>query len=123
MKIKTLFVTNALVSTFFGLSLLLFPFQLYTLYGQQIDPGHANTARLWGASVLGYALLTWSARNMQDTPTRRMLVRVMFGVMTLGFLAAFFTHLITPQPLFAWTTPIIYLLLAGGYGYFLFRKT
>jgi hypothetical protein len=122
MKLKHLFTVNAIISSVFGLSLLLMPTKLFMMYGQQLDTVGATTARMWGSAIFGYALLTWFSRNVADSEARRVVVLSLFLYFTIGFFASVYNQLIVPQPPVAWSTPVIYLLLAIGYAYFHFKK-
>jgi apolipoprotein N-acyltransferase len=122
MTLKHLFIINAIISAVFGFGLMLAPGTVCAFYGQHLDiSGYSNT-RMWGTAILGYALLAWLCRNAEDSETRRRIVLALFCYFTVGFAACLLNFWNEPQPLIAWTTPLLYLLLAAGYGYFHFIK-
>jgi hypothetical protein len=120
-KLKHLFTINAVISTFFGLSLLFIPIRLFELYGQQLNEFEATTARMWGTAIVGFALITWFFRNLPDSEARRKIVLAMSLYMTVGFVSNVYNQLTVPQPQIDWSTPVLYLFLAIGYGYFHFK--
>lgn len=122
MKLKHLFLFNALVSTFFGLGMLLAPGPIYALYGQDLDAVHAVTARMWGSAILGYALLTFLVRNAADSETRRALVLALMLYFSIGALASVYNIVYAVVRTLGWSTPALYLVLSAGYAYFHFRK-
>ena len=121
-KLKSLFTINFVISSVFGLALVLVPVKLYEIYGQQLDPVATTTARMWGTAVCGYAVLTWLFRNLPDSEARRKVVLALFIYFSIGFFVNVFNQLTVPLPPVDWSTPIIFLLLALGYGYFHFKK-
>ena len=122
LKLKHLFTLNAVISTFFGLSLLFMPIRLFEFYGQQLNALDATTARMWGTAIVGFALITWFFRNLPDSEARRKIVLAMALYMTVGFVSNTYNQITVPLPQIDWSTPIIYLFLAIGYWYFHFKR-
>jgi apolipoprotein N-acyltransferase len=120
MTLKHLFTINAAVSALFGFSLILAPGTVCAFYGQHLDASGYSNTRMWGTAVFGFAFLTWLCRNAEDSDTRRRMVLALFCYFTIGFAACLLNFWNDPQPLVAWTTPLLYLLFAAGYGYFHF---
>jgi apolipoprotein N-acyltransferase len=118
--LKHMFAINAFISAVFGLGLILAPAAVGALYSQHLDPDGVANTRMWGTAIFGYALMTWFCRNAEDSETRRRMVLALFSYFTIGFAACVFNFWTEPQPLIAWTTPLLYLLLALGYGCFHF---
>ena len=120
MTLKHLFIINSIISAVFGFGLILAPGTISSLYGQHLEIGGCANTRMWGTAILGYALLTWLCRNAEDSETRRRVVLALFCYFTVGFASCLFNFWNEPQPFISWTTPLLYLLLALGYGYFHF---
>lgn len=122
MKLSTLFTINAIVAFVFGLAFVLVPETSISLYGITLSPGGVIVAQLYGVSLLGYAVLTWFARNAGESEARRAIVLALVISFTIGFIVALLGQLSGVLNALGWSTVAIYLLLALGYGYFQFMK-
>ena len=119
MKFKTLMVIKAVVCLGFGPLLLFFPGPLLTLLGSSFGPGAAITAREYGAALLGNFMLTWFARNAQESVARRAIVLNLFVYDAIAFVAMLLIQLSGGMNLLGWGIIAIYLFFAIGFGYFL----
>jgi len=119
MKFKTLMVIKAVVCLGFGPLLLFFPGPLLTLLGSSFGPGAAITAREYGAALLGNFMLTWFARNAQESVARRAIVLNLFVYDAIAFVAMLLIQLSGGMNLLGWGIVAIYLFFAIGFGYFL----
>ena len=122
MKLGNLFVANAVIAGLFGLALVLVPGQFLAQYGLAIDAGFGLVAQLFGAALIGYALLTWGARKAGDSEARRAIVFALFFADAVGFVLALMAQLRGVVNAVGWSTVIIYLALAIGFAYFHFAK-
>ena len=122
MKLGTLFTINAVVTVVFGLAFVLVAGTLLSLYGITLSPGGLIVARLFGAALLGYAVLTWFARNAEESEARQAVVLALFIGDVVGFIVALLGQLSGAVNALGWSTVAIYLLLALGFGYFQFMK-
>ena len=122
MKLSILFTINAIVAVVFGLALVLVAATFMSLYGITLSPGGLIIARLFGAALLGYAVLTWFARDAKDSDARRAIVLALFIGDVVGFIVALLGQLSGAVNTLGWSTVAIYLLLALGFGYFQFLK-
>jgi len=122
MKLSTVMVANAVVAFLFGLSLILAPAQLLSLYGMTMDAAGILVARLFGASLIGYGLLTWLARNLVDDEVRRTIVTALFGGFAVGFVVSLIGQLSGVANALGWSTVALYGLFTAAYGYFRFIK-
>ena len=118
MKLSTLMVLNALVAAVFGVAFIVVPGQVASAYGPEVTPQLEYVARLFGAALLAFAVLTWSARNAPDSATRRAILLALFVGDGIGFIVSLFGQLRGVMNALGWTTVVIYLLLALGFGYF-----
>jgi len=118
MKLSTLMVLNALVAAVFGVAFIVVPGQVASAYGPEVTPQLEYVARLFGAALLAFAVLTWSARNVPDSATRRAILLALFVGDGIGFIVSLFGQLRGVMNALGWTTVVIYLLLALGFGYF-----
>ena len=122
MKLSTVMIANAVVSVLFGLGFILAPAQLLSLYGMTADAGGLLIGRLFGASLTGYALLTWLARNLAGGEVRQTIVTALFGGFAVGLIVSFVGQLSGLVNALGWSTVVIYALFTAAYGYFRFMK-
>lgn len=122
MKLGNLFAVNAVIAGLFGLAFVFAPARLLAQYGLVVDAGFGLVAQLFGAALVGYAILTWSARNAGESDARRAIVLALFVSNALGFVLALMAQLKGLVNSLGWSTVAIYLLLAIGFAYFQFAK-
>ncbi len=79
-------------------------------------------AQLFGVSLVGFAFLTWSARNATDSDARKAIVLALFVSDGVGFIVALIGQFAGVVNSLGWSTVAIYLLLALGFGYFQFAR-
>jgi hypothetical protein len=126
MKIKTLMIINAIVAIVFGVVFVIIPSQVYSLYGPGIGDatGVLNyMGQLFGAALIGFGLLTWTARNAANSEARKAIVLALFVSEVIGFVVSLMGQMNNVVNDLGWSTVVIYLILALGFGYFQFSKT
>jgi len=122
MKLRTLMIINTIVAIVFGLSFIIIPTQVYSLYDITADEQLIYMARLFGTALIGFGILTWMARNATDSDARKAIVLALFIADSIGFVVALLGQLSNVVNALGWSTVAIYLLLALGFGYFQFFK-
>jgi MFS family permease len=122
MKIKVLFISTAIVAFVFGVAFVIIPAQVYSLYGIESSAGMNYMGQLFGASLIGFGLLAWVARNAADSDSRRAIILAFFISDGVGFVVALIGQLNDILGSLGWLTVAIYLLFTIGYGYFQFSK-
>ena len=122
MKLGNLFVVNAVIAGLFGLAFVFAPAQLLAQYGLVVDAGFGLVAQLFGAALVGYAILTWLVRKASDSDARRAIVLALFISDGVAFVLALMAQLKGLVNTLGWSTVAIYLLLALGFAYFHFAK-
>jgi hypothetical protein len=110
------------IAGLFGLAFVFAPAQLLAQYGLAVDAGFALVAQLFGAALIGYAILTWSVRKAGDSEARRAIVLALFISDGIAFVLALIGQLKGMVNSLGWSTVAIYLLLALGFAYFHFAK-
>jgi hypothetical protein len=123
MKLSTLMVINAIIAFIFGVAFVIIPWQMLLLYGVQPSPELNYMGQLFGGALLAFAVLTWSARNADVSEARKSIVMAMFIGDGIGFIVALIGQLNNVVNDFGWSTVVLYLLLAIGFGYFTFSKS
>ena len=122
MKLGNLFTVNAVIACLFGLGFVFAPAKVLAQYGLTVDAGFGLVAQLFGAALLGYAILTWSARKAGDSDARRAIVLAVFVSNAVGFVLSLMGQLKGLVNSLGWSTVAIYLVLALGFAYFQFTK-
>jgi hypothetical protein len=82
----------------------------------------AFVAQLFGSALIGFAILTWSARSAGDSDARRAIVLAVFVSNAVGFVLSLMGQLKGLVNSLGWSTVAIYLVLALGFAYFQFTK-
>lgn len=122
MTLRNLFIVNAVLALVFGLSFVLAPALTLSLYGVTVSAAGIILARLMGAMLLGYAVVTWSAKDPEDSKAQRGIVLGQLVHTAIAFIVLLLAQLAGVMNPFGWSNVVIYLLLALGYGYFQFVK-
>ncbi len=122
MNIRVLMIVNAIVAGLFGIGFVLVPGQVLSQYGITTDAAFELVGQLLGAAFIGFAVLTWAARNTTDSEARRAIILALFIGDAIGFIVALIAQLGGVVNALGWSTVVIYLLLAFGWGYFRFIK-
>ncbi len=123
MKLSTLMIINAVVTAVFGVSFVLVPGQIASIYGVESSAILKYVGQLLGTAMVGFAVLTWSARNAADSQARRAIVLALFIGNAVGFVVALIGQLNNVVGALGWSSVAIYLLLTIGFGYFQFAKS
>ena len=123
MKLSTLMKINTVISGLFGIAFVLIPWQVLSFYGVQTNPALNYMGQLFGVSLVTFAVLSWFARNADASDARKAIVLSFFIGDAIGFIIALIAQLSGVVNSVGWSTVVIYLLLALGFGYFQFSKS
>ena len=122
MKLKTLMIINTIVAIVFGVTFVILPAHVYSLYEITADEQLVYMGRLFGGALTGFALLTWLARNATSSDAQWAIIYALFTADCIGFIVALIGQISNVVNTIGWSTVAIYLLLAVGFGYFLFIR-
>jgi len=122
MSFSLLMTINTVVAGIFGIGFVVAPGTTLALYGISPDAAFRLVAQLFGAALIGFAVLTWSARNAKASDSRKAIVLALFVSDGLGFILSVIGQLQGIPNALGWLNVVIYLLLALGFGYFQFIK-
>ena len=122
MKLKSLFIFNAITVIIFGVGSVLAPQVFVSLFGATLNPAGMLMMRYGGAWLIGIGLLAWFARNAADSEARRAIVLAFMICYSIAFVLALLSQLAGVLNALGWGTVVLNLLLAIGYGYFQFAK-
>jgi len=124
MKLSALMIINAVITAVFGIAFVIIPEQVFSLYGLvEPIPGLNYTGQLFGVSLVTIAVLSWLARNVEDSAARGAIVLAFLIGDGIGFIVALIAQLGGIVNTVGWSTVAIYLFLAIGFGYFKFAKS
>jgi hypothetical protein len=87
-----------------------------------LGPAGTVIPQLFGAALIGYAVVNWFARNAKGDEALRAIILANLVADTVGFIVALLGQLSGLTNALGWFTVVIYLLLALGFGYFQFVK-
>ena len=122
MKLKTLLIIKAVVCLCLGVPILLVPNFIYSIFGATLAAGGIFAAREYGASMMGNLMLTWFARNSQESDARWAIILALFVYDAIGVIVTLVAILSGALNPLAWLVVALYLFLALGFGYFLLHK-
>ena len=123
MKLNMFMAIVAVVAGLFGLGFVFVPEQVLSFYGAAPDAGTNYMTQLFGAALLGFAIILWLCKDAEDSPVRQAILLGLFVAEGVGFVVALITQLGGAINALGWSTVIIYLLFALGFGYFRFIKS
>ena len=122
MKLSYLMTVSAVVAVIFGIAFVLASGSLMPLYGATLNPAGTIIAQLFGAALIGFAVVNWFARNAKEGEALRAIVLANLVSDTIGFIVALLGQLSGVVNALGWSTVVIYLLLALGFAYIQFIK-
>jgi hypothetical protein len=122
MKLKTLMIIKAIVCLCLGIPILIIPNFIYSIFGASLTVGGVFAAREYGASMMGNLMLTWFARNSQESEARWAIILALFVYDAFGFFVTLLAIISGALNPLAWMIVVLYLFLALGFGYFLIPK-
>jgi hypothetical protein len=113
-----LLTINVPISIGFGVGCVVFPNELMAVYDVDLSAAGVAMTQLAGAAFFGWGTLAFLARSGSPEFMRGAAIGlfVQDGVATV---ASTLSQVGGPFNWLGWTTPIVYGLLAVGYGYFL----
>ena len=121
MKLKTLIMIHSVLLLTFGLGFLLIPAIMLAVYGTSTNSTGLLTARVFGISNIQISIILWCLRSEESSKILKTLILLLFLGNALAFALALHAQISGIFNVLGWTNVALYLLLAFGYGYFLFR--
>jgi hypothetical protein len=119
MALKTFFTIFAVLAALFGFGFVAAPNDVLAMYGVPASAHVAVVARLFGGTLLAFAVIQWLARDLGD---ERALSGLLMGLgisHVVNLLVAISATVAGTINALGWTTVLIYLCGAIGCGYFL----
>ena len=121
MKIGTLLSINAVIAMIFGIGFTFAPAMTLAPYGVELSAAGLHVARLFGAALVGYGIITWLLRAA-DAGAQRSVAIALTVADALGTLISAWGVLSGITNALGWTTVAVYGLLCAGFAMHLLRK-
>ncbi len=124
MKLKHLFIINAIIALGYALGELFVPETLGSIYGfkDTANPELMLTARYFGWGLLAVGLICALAANTPPSEAKQAIVKALFIAQIVGVAVSLMGTINGVFNAMGWSAVIIYLFMAAGYGYFWFIK-
>ncbi len=122
MKLSNLLVFNTIIALVYGISFVLAPATVLSLYGMTQGTSEALAGQFFGVALIAIGLLTWFARNVTDSEAQRAIILALLISDVIGVIVAVLGTVSGVMSAVGWSAVGIYLLLALGFGYFQFMK-
>ena len=123
MNLKSFLTITAIIYIPFGLGMMLIPFELFGFYGFELNAAGAILGRVVGAAIVGMGLINYLSRN--EVITSPALRAILIGNMVYHVLDTVIDFFPTYQGVvnsWTWSFVGLHIVLAIGFGYFLFKK-
>jgi hypothetical protein len=121
-KLSNLFILNAIVALVFGLGFLIIPTTVGDLYGVELSEAGYYVSRLYGAIILGLAVISWFARNAEKSDARDAVVYGFLVSWILGLAVTIYGQVAGILNELGWFNLVLFLIFSLGYLYFQFVK-
>jgi len=122
MKLSHVFVLNTFISVSYAAGFLFIPNTLISWHGMVPDTSLILMSRYFGVALLGIGLVTWFARNAEDSKTRDAITNGLALAFIVGVALSLQATLAGQLNAMGWLPVSAYLILIAGYGYFRFNK-
>jgi hypothetical protein len=117
MRLNMLLVVSAAISAVFGAVFVVVPGPVAAIYGITLDKAGMLVAQLFGAALIGFAVLNWFARDVTDPAGRQAVVLSNLVGDAVGFVVILLGQLSGIANALGWTSVALYLLLVLGFAY------
>jgi hypothetical protein len=121
MKLKNLLIVNAIVLGGSGLSAVLMPSKVLSLYGVELGPAVIIMAQYAGLGSVAIGLVAWFTRNIEDYKTKRAIILAFLITYVIALIISI-QGTISGVMKVGWPVILLYFLLALCYAYFQFTK-
>jgi hypothetical protein len=124
MTYRNILSIAAIIAFIFGLGFILMPAQLVSFYNVELNPAGVLIAQLYGGALLGFGLLNWLGRGLNDAGARQVILTSNLAADALGLVFSLIGQLggVPDVNALGWSTVLLYLLLTAGFGYLRFTS-
>jgi hypothetical protein len=120
MKLRTFFILNAIVLGGSGVSAVLMPARVCSLYGVDVNPQVLMMAQYAGLGSIAVALVAWFIRQTRDPIALRGVTLALLITYVVGVIISVRSTISGIMPS-GWSIVAIYSAFAIGYAYFLLK--
>jgi len=117
MRLNMLLVVSAAIAAVFGAVFIVVPGPVAAIYGITLDKAGVLAAQLFGAALVGFAVLNWFARDVTDPTGRQAVVLSNLVGDAVGFVVILLGQLSGIANALGWINVVLYLLLVLGFAY------
>jgi hypothetical protein len=124
MTLKNLFILNAILALIYAFGNLIIPNIIVSLYyvNNTPTPEVLLALRFFGWGLLAVGLISVFVANTPFSEAKQAIVKGLFIADVVGLIVSLMGIFNGTFNAFGWSAVIIYLVLAGGFGYFWFIK-
>lgn len=123
MKLNQFLVFNSILALILGISLLFLPATGLTIFGMTPAADINLMAQFLGVELITVGLLCWFARKVTDPGAQKAMIQAFMIASSLGLIVSLAGTLSGVLNTFGWFGGVaVFLVLAIGYSYFLFKK-
>jgi len=122
MNLKTMLLVNAVVAAIFGIALVIVPGTVCTTYGVPLDAGILYMGQVYGAALVGIAVLCWFAKGAPESEARTAIFRALFAFNVVALVVSVVAQLNHVMNAVGWSAVGIYLVFTLAWAYFLWTK-
>jgi hypothetical protein len=124
MKLKHLFIINAIISLGYAFGELLITETMFSLYfGTETPTAEALlVARYFGWGLLAVGLICAFVANAPPSEAKQAIVKALFIADVVGLIVSLMGIFSGTFTALGWSAVVIYVFLSAGYGYFWFIK-
>lgn len=122
MKLNSLLMIAAVIAAAFGIAFVVASGPLLAIYGITLDKAGTLIAQLFGALLIGLAVVNWLARHVTDPQGQQAVVLGNLVGDTVGFVLILIGQLGGIANALGWVNVALYLLLALGFAYIQFMR-
>jgi len=123
MKLKTLFILNAVVSIPFGIGSAVAPHLFLSLFGATLGPAGAYMMQYAGAWLIGIGLVTWFARDAGESGVGRSIALSLLIAYLVALVVSVVGQLRGVLNVLGWAPVLIQVFFVATLGYFLFVES
>jgi hypothetical protein len=122
MKLKTLFMINAVIAIVYGICFVLIPSQVLLVYGLTAGAGEVLMGQYFGVALIGIGLIAWLIKNVTEPNATGAVILALLISDVIGLIISVIGTISGVMNTFGWSAVIIYLFLTIGFAYFQFKK-
>jgi hypothetical protein len=120
MKLRNLFILNAVVALGFGIGFLVIPGTMWELYGVTPGSGVNLAGQFFAVELIAVGLLSWLVRNVSDAAALQAITLALLVADVIGLIVSLIGIFSGVFNAMGWSAVVIYLGLSLGYAYFRF---